>query len=321
MKKIYILILIILIIVGVIGIGVFFSIQKIKSGWGNPSLTILWERIIGETPQAKISAYLRSVMNNHQRKALAVWQLQGLKQGADFSLDPSYNFYLLTQRREEITKDLISKGIKDFKILKTEWWRTCCEPDIISNFADAGGARTTVQLTDKNGSTYNYIFDVFHRETSYWGAAEGYRPRQWVLRDAYPENDQPLFWTTRSSDQIIYVSSYSPLRPGIDYRLEIPASWRGKYEVEENNNYSDFIYSGNPEQKYSLFRIYTLKKDEWEQAKNEPGYHGEELGAENDLIFVLSRSLDNPYIGNYAEEYQRMAGDINDIVKTFLILR
>jgi len=102
--------------------------------------------------------------------------------------------------------------------------------------------------------------------------------------------------------------------------LEIPAFWRDKYEVEETDNYSDFIYSGNPEQKYSLFKIYTLKKDEWEQIKNEPGYHGEELGSKGGIIFILSRSLDNPYIDSYAEEYQRMAGDINDIIKSFLIL-
>lgn len=293
------------------------AIFKINNGWGKPSLTILWEKIINETPQAKIKAYLRGVMDNNQEKALGVWQLQEIKQG-EYELR-RYNFRPLAQRREEITKNLIDKGIKDFKILKIEWWRTCCSRDITFNFADAGGARATVQLTDKNGATYNYIFDVFHRETTYGGAAEGYRPRQWVLRDVFPANEQPLFWTAKSSNSIIYVSGYSSLRPGIDYRLEIPSSWRGKYEVEETDNYSDFIYSGNFKQKYSLFKIYTLKKEGREQTENEPGYHGEEIGSRGNIIFVLSRSLDNPYFGDYAKEYQRMAGEINEIVKTFII--
>jgi len=39
-----------------------------------------------------------------------------------------------------------------------------------------------------------YVFDVFVRGNTYWGAAMGYPPREWLLRDVYPDGQAPLFW-------------------------------------------------------------------------------------------------------------------------------
>ena len=293
------------VILGAVCAGVSFAIQAVRNGAGIPSLTVIWERMMDETPQAKASAYIKSVIDGDKDRALSAWKLRKFGQGEG---DPTYNQTLLVQRREELTQKLIVMGIKDFEILSIEWWRTCCSPDVTLKPEDAGGARMSIRVSDKNGMNYRYIFDVFYIDTAYAGAAGGYRPRQWILRDVYQEGEEPLFWSMTSHQSIMYVSSYSSLRPGIDFRLDLPASWRGKYEVEENNDYSDFIYSGNPKQKYSLFKIHTIRKDKWERSKNESGYHGEELSSRADVVFVLTISLDNPFFGDYAEEYQKMAG-------------
>jgi len=54
--------------------------------------------------------------------------------------------------------------------------------------------RVSVQFLDQQGLPVTYVFDVFHRDGSYWGAAMGYPRRHWVLRDVYLRDEEPLFW-------------------------------------------------------------------------------------------------------------------------------
>jgi len=148
------------------------------------------ERIINETPEAKINAYFKAVIKSDENKALEFWQLpdwEGWKRSKEAPL--------LSNRRENITKELITMGIKDFDILNIEWWRTCCESGVISNSQAAGGARIRVKLINRDDLEDIYIFDVFHQEGSYWGAAEGCQFRHWVIRDIYLSDQEPLFWT------------------------------------------------------------------------------------------------------------------------------
>jgi hypothetical protein len=142
----------------------------------------------GETPRAKIDAYLRNVAKGDEKAALNLWDLP------TWDL-PNGRSAELKARREDVTRTIIAQGIQpDTLILGIEWWGTCCEPRVISDSRSAGAARVNVQLLDRNGAPLVYVFDVFTREQPYWGAAVGYPPRQWIVRDVYALGQEPLFW-------------------------------------------------------------------------------------------------------------------------------
>ncbi len=161
--------------------------------------TALYEEIMGETPRAKITMYLRAVASGDESAALAAWELP------DWQL-PLGRSATLASRRSEVTHKLIAAGTRpDLVILCTERWRTCCEPGVTSDPSGAGGARVRVQLLDAKGTPSVYILDVFTRGP-YWGSAVGYPPRDWALRDVYPAGEEPLYFrlvnesTVRSLD-------------------------------------------------------------------------------------------------------------------------
>jgi len=146
------------------------------------------ERITGETPHAKIRAYVRAVVRGDETAALASWELPTWEL-------PDGQSSALSERRRAVTRELMVAGVTaDFLVLGTQWWRTCCEPGVINNPRDAGGARVSIQFLDRNGSPLIYVFDLFTRGGPYWGGAMGYPPRRWALRDVYPSSQEPLFW-------------------------------------------------------------------------------------------------------------------------------
>ncbi len=146
------------------------------------------EQISGETPQAKIDAYVRNVAKGDEKAALNVWDLPTWELPKGRSVE-------LKTRRDNVTRTLITQGIKpDALILSIEWWGTCCEPRVINDSRSAGGARVRVQLLDRSGAPLIYLFDVFTREQPYWGEALAYPPRQWSVRDVYALGQEPLFW-------------------------------------------------------------------------------------------------------------------------------
>jgi len=154
-----------------------------------PSLRLtLVEQITGNNPEARIERYVHAVLRGDEEAALKIWELPSWKAQESRS-------EALAERRAAITRELIRNGIQnEYLIRDTEWWRTCCEPSVICNGRAAGGARVTVQFIDGQGLPVSYIFDVFHRDGSYWGSAMRYPTRHWVLRDVYPSGDEPLYW-------------------------------------------------------------------------------------------------------------------------------
>lgn len=150
-------------------------------------VTGLCERITGETPQAKATAYVRAVARGDEKAALELWEVP--------SPPDQEQLQALAERREQVTSELIAARVEpDFILLDAEWWTTCCEPSVTPDPRSAGGARMTVQLLDKEGSPAIYVLDVFVRDGPYWGAAAGYPFRHWALRDVYPEGQEPLYW-------------------------------------------------------------------------------------------------------------------------------
>jgi hypothetical protein len=153
-----------------------------------PWRATIQELIRGETPEARVAAYVQAIVRGDEEAALAAWEVRTEEA-------PEGRSALLNERRQEVTRELLAAGLDpDYTILGIEWWSTCCEPGVTDDPRNAGGARITVQFLGQDGWPLLYLFDVFNRGGSYWGAAAGYPPRSWALYDVYPQGDEPLFW-------------------------------------------------------------------------------------------------------------------------------
>ncbi len=160
-------------------------------GTGQPPAALfatVVENATGETPQAKIGVYMRAIYRGDQRAALAAWELPDWKM-------PDEQAGALAARREPVTRELMAGRLAPtYQLLSVQWWGTCCEPRVIRDSREAGGARVDVQFLDPSGAPVVYRFDLFTRGGAYWGAAEGYPARQWVLRDVYLASEEPVYW-------------------------------------------------------------------------------------------------------------------------------
>ncbi len=170
-----------------------------------PSIRLtLLERITGNTPAARTRAYVEAVLRGDEEAALAAWELPSWEL-------PGGRSAALAERRQAVTCELIAADLQeDFLIRHTEWWNTCCEPGVICDSRNAGGARISVQFLDQRGLPAAYVFDVFHRDGPYWGAAASYPPRHWVLRDVYARGQEPLFWRMLYEPEVRHLSESSP---------------------------------------------------------------------------------------------------------------
>jgi|GEM_PF-5461132 len=168
----------------------------------------LLEQKNNETPEARITEYLEAIQQGNKTKALEIWQLA--EEDENWKADSDYS--LLEKRYIDLTGKLIAKKIKDFEIVNIEWRdiRFYHEDpygkfdSVIGNIVDncysyvAEGARVQVQLIDFNNNKSIYIFDVFVKEVTP-GTIKDYSFfwKRWILRDIYPENEEPLFWARK----------------------------------------------------------------------------------------------------------------------------
>jgi len=156
----------------------------------------LLEQTNGNQPQALISEFVQAIVEGDHMTALELWETG--------DPDPQSP---LAERREGVTSELESAGVSlEYSILDIEWWTTCCTPSVTCDSREAGGARILVQFMDRFGEPNIYFFDIFTRQP-YWGGAAGYPPRDWVIRDVYPVDQEPFFWP------LIYVSQTQPVQP------------------------------------------------------------------------------------------------------------
>lgn len=141
----------------------------------------LVERLLGETPERRVAAYLGAVRRGDREAALAAWPLH--ERAPDE----------LRQRRQAITDELLAIGPGlAYSSGDTGWWTNCCEPGPTNNPDNAGVARLTVFVTGGNDAVLRvYTFDVT-THSPYWGAAGGNPVRRWLLRDVYPATERPM---------------------------------------------------------------------------------------------------------------------------------
>lgn len=143
----------------------------------------LIEQVTGQTPQARIAAYLEAIAQGDRQAALDLWSPAGPD-------SPE-----LEARRRAVTAALLAHGpTLAYQVLDVEWWRTCCEPGVIEDANEAGGARVRVRLYGGNLPARVYVFDLLV-PGGYWGEVMGNPPRTWAINDVYPEGQAPLVWT------------------------------------------------------------------------------------------------------------------------------
>jgi hypothetical protein len=165
------------------------------------TLPVDWrERLTGKTPQAEISVYLKAILRRDRQAALEVWEVQ--------APDPDRSARL-EERREQVTDELLALKMSEFAVFQPQWWTTCCEPQVTCTSRAAGGARIQVQILDGTGMPWIYTFDVFSREQPYWGDAMGNPSRDWVLRDLYAQDQEPLFWRLVYESNVMWLDSES----------------------------------------------------------------------------------------------------------------
>ena len=146
-------------------------------------------------PHAQIAQFVQAIVRGEYSTAMELWKIEDVDTWDE-----------MTRRRESIISDLLSAGIQpDYMVLNVEWWSTCCEPSVTCESRGAGGARMRVQFLGADGDSILYTFDVFAREQPYWGAAADYPPREWVIRDVYPYDEEPLFWMRIYESYVRYV--------------------------------------------------------------------------------------------------------------------
>ncbi len=142
----------------------------------------LLEQALGRTPQREIAGYLKATAGGDRSAALALW------------LEPAPDNQALLDRRNSVTDTLLGRGAGlQYRILDVTWWRTCCEPAVIDDAAQAGGARVRVAVGGGAGLETTYVFDLLV-PGGYWGDAAGNPLRDWAIVDIYPDGMQPLAW-------------------------------------------------------------------------------------------------------------------------------
>ena len=144
----------------------------------------LIERVTGETPEAKVVAYLEATRRRDEVTAHGCWV------PASEPPSPEYE-----TRRQTVMETISALGTDlSFRVLDVEWWRTCCEPGVIDNPRDAGFARLRVAVGGSAEDGISYFFDVLAIGGAHWGEMMGCPVRHWEIIDAYPEGEKPLYW-------------------------------------------------------------------------------------------------------------------------------
>lgn len=140
---------------------------------------------------AKIAALVAALSKGDEAVARDLWVL------SDASIEPT-RLALLTERRESVIQDLIAAGTSArFLVLNVQWWSTCeNDSGVVNSFFSADGARIDVQLYNRTGLPFHYMFDIFDLS----GEANRGQPSRWAIRDVYrlyPQREEPLFWRMR----------------------------------------------------------------------------------------------------------------------------
>ncbi|MBN1935403.1 MAG: hypothetical protein JW934_12110 [Anaerolineae bacterium] len=137
----------------------------------------------------KIAVLVAALAEGDEAAALDLWALPN-------ALPELSRLTLLAERRKSVIRDLIAAGINvEFQVLNVQWWTAaCCDgPGVTDTYFNADGARVDVQLYNRAGLPFHYMFDIFDLS----GEANWGQPARWAIHDVYrlyPSREEPLFW-------------------------------------------------------------------------------------------------------------------------------
>ena len=162
-----------------VGLGLLVAFFALAFVWviyddGRVAVRVALEGFVRSTPDRALGLYVDALTDRDEQLALARW-----------AVPPNASDALLARRRT-VTNRLM--GTATYRVIRTEWWSTCCMPSIIPDDQAryAGFARLSVDL---DGAPY--VFDIHTlRDYSYFN--DDGRPRSWVIWDVYPATEQPL---------------------------------------------------------------------------------------------------------------------------------
>jgi len=109
------------------------------------------------------------------------------------------------------------------------------------------------------------------------------------------------------------------------FSLSFPDSWLDNFSlVEETQNditVLSFAYNGLPGQEYPIFRIVAYPFETWQNYKNsqELILNQQVFAYTNNHVFVLVRTLDNPYTSPQMEEFIILHRGVNEVLNSFKI--
>jgi hypothetical protein len=149
------------------------------------------EQATGETPEAKVSAYLEAIRQGDQVVAYDCWRPANERLGSEYEA-----------RRQAAIEAVSALGSGlSFRIQDVQWWSNCCEPGVINDPGNAGFARLRVAVAGTGEDEVIHVFDVGVTGGPYYGEMMGCPTRHWEIIDAYPEGEEPLYWKWPAKQQ------------------------------------------------------------------------------------------------------------------------
>jgi len=144
---------------------------------------------LAQSPEQAVALYAERVMRGAFDDALGVWTPSTARRQQEWT--DAYR-----QRREVVTRELSMTRPSTYRVVRIEWWRTCCEPGIAEKPEYAGLARVRVAFEMSSGPR-EYFFDI-RKDPNCCGPGDplgALQVRYWTLLDVYPTTKLPLQFT------------------------------------------------------------------------------------------------------------------------------
>lgn len=140
-------------------------------------LTYIAERIIGETPEAKIDAYFQAIKQRDEAKLSELWA------------DNPPRWTAKSKIRHQNIKSSLENLLPElhYRIVDIKWWEMCCGPHLV-NKLEACYAEVWVEAWGKTNEKLSLVFEMNAMEGSCRGLI-GYPMRKWRILDIWPEDE------------------------------------------------------------------------------------------------------------------------------------
>lgn len=150
--------------------------------WAAGPARIAFQHLLGDTPEARVAAYLAAAGRGDRAAALDCWPSTPLA-GAQDEARAAYD-----ARRSQVTGELLELSPSPgHQVLGVDWWRDCWEPYESTVPARAGAARLHVEIRGAQGERHHYTFDLVTHQTHRAGIRhgfaqvfDGYEPAPWL---------------------------------------------------------------------------------------------------------------------------------------------